>query len=156
MTKTESYCIIILITVTDLVSTMKYSKQREYICNAVKASHMHPSADDVFEAVRRDMPNISLGTVYRNLNLLVENGVIKKISMPDSCDRFDGRCDEHCHAVCVRCGKILDVEIDPAGIVGSVLKQQNSFIVNECQLVIKGICKTCIGQQEDSNVRELD
>ncbi len=73
---------------------MNYSKQRELILKTVIENPIHPTADTVYEQVRRENPKISLGTVYRNLNFLSEMGILRKISMPVGSDRFDGRLDE--------------------------------------------------------------
>ena len=89
---------------------MNYSKQRELILQTVLQNPIHPTADQVYNQVRRQNPKISLGTVYRNLNFLAEMGKIKKISMPVGSDRFDGRLDEHYHAACACCGQVFDLE----------------------------------------------
>ena len=69
---------------------MKYSRQREIILNTVMENPVHPTADMVYSILREENPNISLGTVYRNLNYLAAEGIIRKITMPEGCDRFDG------------------------------------------------------------------
>ena len=79
---------------------MNYSKQRELVFQTVLQNPIHPTADAVYEQVRRENPKISLGTVYRNLNFLSEMGMLRKISMPVGSDRFDGRLDEHYHMAC--------------------------------------------------------
>ena len=76
---------------------MKYSRQRELIYKTVMENPIHPSADTVYALVRKEQPTISLGTVYRNLNLLVREGMLQKISFPNVSDHFDGRLEEHCH-----------------------------------------------------------
>ena len=91
---------------------MKYSKQRELILQTVTQNPIHPTADAVYEQVRRENPKISLGTVYRNLNFLSELGILRKIPMPVGSDRFDGRLDEHYHMICDCCGRVFDVECD--------------------------------------------
>ena len=78
---------------------MKYSKQRELIYEAVLQNPVHPTADNVYTLIREENPNVSLGTVYRNLNLLSDNGLLRKIAMPNAPDRFDGRIDEHYHMI---------------------------------------------------------
>lgn len=84
---------------------MKYSRQRESILNSLNEKLDHPTAEMVYNCVKKEQPNISLGTVYRNLNQLVEQGVLRRIATPVSGDRFDIRTDPHAHLLCTRCGK---------------------------------------------------
>ena len=77
------------------MASLKYSRQRESIIQYLSATHSHPTADMVYMHVKEEFPNISLGTVYRNLNLLADIGEIIKIPTPDGGDRFDGRTDSH-------------------------------------------------------------
>ena len=90
---------------------MKFSKQREMILNQVKMFPVHPTADQVYTALKADNPNLSLGTVYRNLNLLSEMGELLKIRIADGSDRFEGRTDSHYHMVCDKCSRVFDVEL---------------------------------------------
>ena len=124
---------------------MKYSKQREVIEQTVKASNSHPTAVEVYEALRPHMPNISLGTVYRNLSLLSENGTLQKISMPDTGDRFDGDISAHSHIVCEKCGAIwdFDMTLDKA-VKDRVFAQTGVTVTNE--IVLSGLCVNCRGQ----------
>ena len=89
---------------------IKYSKQRECIINNLRSRRDHPTADMVYESVRMEQPNISLGTVYRNLSLLADQGQILKISTGAGPDHFDGFTDPHIHFVCRYCGGVSDVE----------------------------------------------
>ena len=88
----------------------KYSRQRESILRFLEGRTDHPTADIVYENVRMRYPNISLGTVYRNLNLLAELGKINKLSGFAGADHFDARTDDHCHFICTCCHKIIDLE----------------------------------------------
>ena len=81
------------------MATLKYSRQRESIKNYLQSTTEHPTADTVYAHVREKVPNISLGTVYRNLNLLAEAGDALKISTPSGGDRFDGRTNPHYHFI---------------------------------------------------------
>ena len=82
------------------MAALKYSRQRESIKHFLMTTKKHPTADEVYMHVKRDFPNISLGTVYRNLNLLTDIGEAVKISTPDGGDRFDGRTEPHNHFLC--------------------------------------------------------
>ena len=83
---------------------MKYSRQRELILETVRRSDDHPTADTIYARVRAQDPKVSLGTVYRNLNLLCENGQLLKVPIPGSSDRFDHTLGDHAHAYCTQCG----------------------------------------------------
>ena len=76
----------------------------------------HPTADTVYLHIKEEFPNISLGTVYRNLNLLADIGEALRIPTPDGGDRFDGRCEPHYHVVCTNCGNVFDLEMDDSYI----------------------------------------
>ena len=91
---------------------MKYSKQREALLTLLRSTRSHPSADWLYENLRKEFPNISLGTVYRNLAQLSENGDILKISTSANKEHFDGFVHRHFHFVCNKCDKIYDVDLD--------------------------------------------
>lgn len=90
------------------MAAVKFSRQRESIKKNLMQRMDHPTADMVYEEVRREFPNISLGTVYRNLALLAELGEIRKLSMGDGPDRFDGNVYPHDHFSCRICRRIID------------------------------------------------
>ena len=89
-----------------------YSRQREEIINVIKNSYEHPTAEMVYMTVKSKDPAVSRSTVYRNLGLLVENGLINKISMIVGPDRYDYIRESHNHVVCLKCGKIFDIDFD--------------------------------------------
>jgi len=93
----------------------KYSRQREAIKNYLAHTKEHPSADMVYEHIRGTFPNISLGTVYRNLNLLVDTGEIQKLTLGENGDRFDGDIHPHYHFYCRECHRVYDMELDQFG-----------------------------------------
>ena len=119
---------------------MKYSRQRESILNSLNEKLDHPTAEMVYNCVKKEQPNISLGTVYRNLNQLVEQGVLRRIATPVSGDRFDIRTDPHAHLLCTRCGKVLDLDRNVMRTTG--------FLVNDRQLLLSGICADCLAAQQ--------
>jgi Fur family peroxide stress response transcriptional regulator len=93
------------------MAVRKFSRQRESIKEYLMAQTTHPTADDVYQYVKEIYPNISLGTVYRNLSLLTELGEIQKLSGLDGADHYDGRIIPHCHFICRRCGRVADLNI---------------------------------------------
>ena len=94
------------------MATLKYSRQRESIKEFLMTRKDHPTADVVYENMKKIYPNISLGTVYRNLSLLSEIGEIQKLSNFGGADHFDGCVEPHCHFMCTTCGDVLDLETE--------------------------------------------
>ena len=88
---------------------LKYSRQREALLRELRSRKDHPTADTLYQELRKEYPHISLGTVYRNLALLCELGEIKKIPCGDGSERYDGFVDPHNHFVCSKCGKVIDL-----------------------------------------------
>lgn len=124
---------------------MKTTKQKEAILAAVCTIRTHPTADEIYDKLRKDFPRISLGTVYRNLNTFAEKGDIRKVSIPGSGDRFDYRIDKHEHLVCEKCGNVFDVD---AQVDIKLLDTKASY--HEYSLVLYGICNGCFSKEAES------
>lgn len=122
---------------------MKNSRQRNLIFEAIKNNPIHPTAKEVYSQVRRVCPNISLGTVYRNLNYLSETGFIKHISVSDGCDRYDGRLDRHFHLICKCCGRVTDVEAEKDTGIEKSAETLTGYIVDDMDIVMRGVCPDC-------------
>ena len=129
----------------------KYSRQRELVYHAVMESGEHPTAEAVYQAVRRDCPDISLGTVYRNLGRLAECGVIRKIGVPDGSDHFDGTLREHYHLFCTGCGCVCDVDLPELEGLRQAVEQRTGFSVTGHDLILRGLCKDCRKKCEKEN-----
>lgn len=119
------------------------SMQRDTILRVIKNTTNHPGADWVYDQVRKEIPNISLGTVYRNLNLLAQAGKIKEIEIPGTGSRFDGMTRTHHHLICEKCGRIFDWEesLDPT--VETKIAKKTGFKVRKQYLKFIGICSDC-------------
>lgn len=117
---------------------MKKTKQKQIILEIVNNSYDHLTAYQIYQQARIFIPNISLGTVYRNLNYMVENKIIKKIGMNNESDRFD-RIDEHVHFICNKCKKIIDINDYKFNKRSSI---ENNLVVSY-EIIIRGICKEC-------------
>ena len=118
-----------------------YSRQREAILNVLRSTDTHPTANRVYELVRQEIPNISLGTVYRNLAALSEAGEILSINVGDGFEHFDGDVSEHLHLHCKQCGKIYDLHLENSILSDSAYK--NDFLLESSLLIGYGICKNC-------------
>jgi len=127
------------------MKTLKYSRQREAIMNYLAKTKEHPTADTIYMNIRETYPNISLGTVYRNLNLLVEQGEIIKFSCGDGCDRFDGNADPHYHFVCKRCSNVydLDMKIDSLNHINLIANAGFDGEVLGHSTIFYGYCPIC-------------
>lgn len=122
---------------------MKYSKQRELILNCIKENPRHLTADSIYEIVKKDNPNLSLGTVYRNLAQLVEHDMILKISISGEPDRYDGNVDDHLHFLCIDCGKVQDLFLDELTAIRSLVEQKGDVKIESFDILLKGTCSEC-------------
>ena len=120
---------------------MRYSRQRELILKKVNAMNNHPTAEDIYEAAGKESPGLSLGTVYRNLNLLADAGLIRRVSIPGKADRFDHTLCSHSHRCCTQCGKVEDILLDDAKILELV--RQGDDTAEDYSLVVFGTCEAC-------------
>ncbi len=123
---------------------MRYSKQRELIFNALKNNPVHPTADNIYALLKKDNPALSLGTVYRNLNLLSKEGIIKKLSGLDGSEHFDHHTHNHCHFVCENCSRIEDIEqtSDLYAALGKI-NNNKDYLVTACDITLRSVCKHC-------------
>ena len=123
----------------------KYSRQREIIINCLKNRYDHPSANMVYDSVREEIPNISLGTVYRNLTKLAEDGTIQRIAINNSADRFDWNEESHYHFRCEECDSLIDLDFKPDS-QDTILSTIEGEVpqVNSYQLIFSGICCDCL------------
>ena len=125
---------------------LKYSRQREAIKKNLAGRCDHPTAEMVYSDIRRDYPNISLGTVYRNLSLLADLGEIRKISSVNGPDRFDARTAPHCHFRCRKCGCVMDLELDIQEAITQQAAEGFPGIVDDCDIQFLGICPSCMAK----------
>ena len=128
---------------------MRRSIQKEEVLNAVLNSFDHPDAKKIYFMVKNKIPNVSLGTVYRNLNNLVKEGKIKKVMIENDCDRFDKTLSNHSHIRCLICGKIIDVEkqLKLSDIIE--IENKTGFKITDCNFNINGICKNCMKERNN-------
>lgn len=131
------------------MKTLKYSRQRESIKACLMGRKDHPTADALYTSIREQFPNISLGTVYRNLNLLVELGEIRKLSCGDGTDHFDYDTSPHYHYVCKKCGKIVDLAMETDADLEAAARECQKGTVEEHTVFFYGTCCDCL--QEDSH-----
>ena len=126
------------------MAVTKYSRQREAIKEYLSHTKAHPTADTVYMNIRGNYPNISLGTVYRNLNLLAEQGEIMKLNCQDGSDRFDGNPKPHYHFLCNDCKKVLDIEMESIEHINKVAGAKFSGNIEGHVIFFYGQCPECL------------
>ena len=119
------------------------SRQKEVILRVVKSTASHPTADWIYHRVKEEIPNISLGTVYRNLKLLKQEGEILDLDPTSTLSRFDGNTQNHHHFRCERCGCIFDVDEPIDNEINQRVAQKTGFKVFYHRLEFRGLCKDC-------------
>jgi len=122
---------------------MRKTKQKEAILEVLRGTNSHPTADWIYNEVRKEIPNISLGTVYRNLRLLCESGEISELDLCGTLARFDARQDNHYHFRCEKCGLVFDVDLPVDAEIDRRAEQKTGFEVSYHRLEFRGVCGSC-------------
>ena len=122
---------------------LRMTRQRRVILEELRKVKTHPSADEIYEIVRKRLPRISLGTVYRNLEKLSESGDIQKLEPGSSLKRFDGDPTDHCHIRCVRCDRIADAPMAPDLKIDLARVNSTDFEIIGHRLEFLGMCPIC-------------
>ena len=119
------------------------TRQKETILNVLRGTNSHPTADWVYEQVRMEIPNISLGTVYRNLRLLTQEGKIMELGLPRSLSRFDANTKNHYHFRCDLCHQVSDLD-EPVDIaLDKGVTGRTGFKIRQHRLEFRGLCLEC-------------
>ena len=129
------------------MKTLKYSRQRESIKASLMSRKDHPTADAVYASIREEFPNISLGTVYRNLNLLVELGEVQKLTFGDGKDHFDADTSLHYHFVCRGCGAVIDLPMEPLSDIDQKAQACTAGQVEDHTVFFFGRCADCLKKE---------
>ncbi|HHY18676.1 MAG TPA: transcriptional repressor [Firmicutes bacterium] len=122
---------------------MRMTEQRALILKILRSTKSHPTADWIYQEARKEMPNISLGTVYRNLRVLAEAGAIMELDYGSGYSRYDGNPENHYHFQCQACGKMYDVDIELVHQLDELVEESLGAIIHEHRLEFYGICKDC-------------
>jgi Fur family ferric uptake transcriptional regulator len=130
------------------------TRQRRVILEELRKVKTHPSADEIYEIVRKRLPRISLGTVYRNLEKLSESGDIQKLEPGSSLKRFDGDPTDHCHIRCVRCDRIADAPMAPDLKIDLARVNSTDFEIIGHRLEFLGMCPICSDKSNRDANRE--
>lgn len=119
------------------------TKQREAILNVLRGATSHPTADWVYDEVRKLIPNISKGTIYRNLKILRDIGEISELNLSGTVSRYEGKKENHYHFRCEKCGQVFDLEEPVNKELNDKVARNTGFKVSYHQLEFRGLCKDC-------------
>jgi len=122
---------------------LNYSKQREQIIKCIENSKMHLTAEEIYNELKVSNPKLSLGTVYRNLDVLYEAGLICRISSKNEPDRYDAESRNHYHAKCIRCGKLNNIIMDKLEEINKYAQKEADCEIISHNLTFDTICKKC-------------
>jgi Fur family ferric uptake transcriptional regulator len=124
--------------------TLRMTRQRRVILDTLRANNIHPSADEVYEMVRQQLPRVSLATVYRNLEILSEIGEIQKLELSGSLKRFDGNPEKHYHIRCINCDRLDDAPMGSLENIEDKLLGSTDYQVIGHRLEFMGLCPDCL------------
>ena len=131
--------------------TGKHFKKRSAILEYLRATNAHPSAEKVFTDLKQQIPDLSMGTVYRNLNLFRDQGLASVIATVRGVERFDANTDSHVHFICSQCDAVIDLmEMQIPGSLTQSAVECSGGQVDQCQLSFTGVCAACMKKSERS------
>ena len=122
----------------------RITRQRQVILEELKKARSHPTANEIYETVRSRLPRISLGTVYRNLEILSREGIIRKLELGGDQKRFDSELGGHYHARCIKCGSLDDISPRPIPDIEDAFRNVCGYQITGHQLVLTGLCPNCM------------
>ena len=121
----------------------RVTKQREAILKVLKNTRSHPTADQIYDEVRKEIPNISKGTIYRNLQVLQEDGAIFALNLNGTLSRYEVKQESHYHFRCEKCGRVFDLYEPIDKEIDARVSRQTGFKVSHHQTEFRGLCKDC-------------
>lgn len=136
--------------------TYRMTQQRRVILEELRKAKSHSSADEVYEMVRKRLPRISLGTVYRNLETLSELGEIRKLELGGTTKRFDWDPSMHYHILCVNCGRVDDAPVAPLNQLENELYGATVFTIIGHRLQFTGLCPECSKKGVSAGIIDSD
>jgi len=135
----------------EIPANRRHTRQRQVILEELRRLKTHPTAAELHEIVRRRLPRVSLSTIYRNLELLVETGQAQKLDTASGQSRYDGDTEQHCHVRCVVCGRVDDVPELPDGLVEKHGRRVRGYRLIDWRLELLGVCPDCQAAERDRN-----
>jgi len=130
------------------------SQHRERILEILEETRSHPTADWIYMRLKEEIPELSLGTVYRNLKVLMEQGLIQKLPFGSTFDRFDAKIAPHYHLVCEKCGLVEDFEMPQYASINSQAEKMSAFKISRHRIDFFGLCGKCRKENKQSTQRK--
>jgi len=121
----------------------RHTRQREAILRFLRGTFTHPTADQIYEELRRELPNISKGTVYRNLKVLKEMDLVTELNLNGTVNRFEAKLQDHYHFRCQHCGRVFDVDLPVDRDLAHRASARTGFKIFHHQLEFRGLCHEC-------------
>jgi Fur family peroxide stress response transcriptional regulator len=119
------------------------SRQRDHILEGLRKTRTHPTAKWLFDRVRKQFPNLSLGTVYRNLGILVKQGLVSRLDFGSGFDRFEAITLPHHHFVCESCGQVADLDLPVDHSLTQKLRKETGHAATRHEIRLYGLCEKC-------------
>jgi len=133
----------------------KHSRKRDAILQCICGTTTHPSAEWVYAQLKSDIPDLSLGTVYRNIGMFREEGKICSVGVVNGLERYDGNTVPHVHFICESCGAVLDVDaIEVPLTLRKAAESATGGRVSGCSLSFSGLCRNC--ESSDSSLHKIN
>src|SRR5690625_4451220 len=124
-------------------NNIRMTSQRYAILEYLAAEGKHPTANEVYEDLKGQFPNMSVATVYNNLNFFTEAGIVKELRFGDGSSRYDLTDTQHYYAICNRCGKVVDFNYPGLKEAKKIVEETTQFKVDNHQFKVTGICRNC-------------
>lgn len=131
---------------------VRRTRQREAILEVLRGTTSHPTADWVYQEVRKEMPHVSLGTIYRNLRTLSEHGEIQELAYGSNHSRFDANAHNHYHFICENCGSVIDLDLPSMPELEGKVEALGNYQVVAHRLEFYGICPACSSQKSEQHL----
>lgn len=129
--------------VKENIKDLGLTKQREVVLQVIREADEHLTANEVFDRAKQLLPSISFATVYNSLRFLKESGHIGEINFGSGASRFDSMTSRHDHAICTKCGKLVDMELDLPIEIAEMAAQFSKFKPESIELTLRGLCPEC-------------
>jgi len=126
---------------------IKLSSRREAILNAFRGVKTHPTAIEIFDILRQQMPGTTLATIYRNIHALEQAQLLHEVHVGDGSVHYDAIIEPHCHISCKKCGRVEDISAVPPDEMINKVEQECEYTDIECNIIFTGICKYCNSQE---------
>ncbi len=127
----------------ETIKDLGLTKQREVVLQVIRDEPEHLTANEVFDKSKQLLPGISFATVYNSLRFLKESGHIAEISFGNGASRFDSLTSRHDHAICTKCGKLVDMEIELPSEIVNFAAEFSKFKLESIELTLRGLCPEC-------------